>query len=261
MEVGTHLLKGIGRVPGVRAGRRAARSVSAWVRVAADFRRFRDLSQRRRPAMTPAWRERMFMLENRTADTPFDRHYVYHTAWALRRLAEHRPEAHVDVSSSLYFVALGSAVIPMVHFDYRPPRLELSRLECRAGDLNALPLPTSSVESLSCLHVLEHVGLGRYGDPLDVEGDLKGARELARVLRPGGRLYFAAPAGRRRVVFNAHRVYDAAAIRGLFPDLAIEESALVPDDPALGLIANPSDGVIDAQEYGCACVVFRKSAA
>jgi SAM-dependent methyltransferase len=244
-------------VPGVRATYHALRTAAAWVRTAQEFSRFRNRSRVERPALMPEWRERLFMLGNRTSATPFDRHYVYHTAWALRRLLEHRPAAHIDVSSSIYFVALASAAIPVTHFDYRPPRLLLPNLECRAGDVLSLPLESQSVASLSCMHVLEHIGLARYGEALDPLGDVKGARELSRVLAPGGRLYFVVPVGRPRVCFNGHRIYDVQSVRALFPSLTLDESALIPDDAASGLVGNPSDDLIDAQEYGCGCFVFR----
>lgn len=243
----------------MRATYHALKHAAAWVRTAQEFSRFRKRSRIERPALVPEWRERLFMLANRTSETPFDRHYVYHTAWALRRLLEHRPAAHVDVSSSLYFVALASAAIPMTHFDYRPPRLQLPNLECRAGDMLSLPLETNSVASLSCMHVLEHIGLARYGDALDPLGDIKGAQELTRVLALAGRLYFVVPVGQPRVRFNGHRIYDFASVRGLFDGLRLEEWALVPDDPASSLVMNPPPSLVDAQEYGCGCFVFSKA--
>jgi hypothetical protein len=36
------------------------------------------------------------------------------------------------------------------------------------------------------MHVVEHIGLGRYGEPMDEQGDLKAIEELKRVLAPGG---------------------------------------------------------------------------
>ena len=246
-------------MPGVRASYHALKGAAAWLRTAQEFVRFRERSRTERPELIPVWRDRLFKIGNRTSDTPFDRHYVYHTAWALRRLLEHRPASHVDVSSSIYFVALGSAAIPMTHYDYRPPRLTLSNLECRSGDLLALPLESDSVPSLSCMHVLEHVGLGRYGDPLDPLGDVKAALELTRVLAAGGHLYVVAPVGRPRVCFNGHRIYDFASVRSLFSSLTLDECALVPDDGRSGLIASPPPEVINAQEYGCGCFVFRKT--
>ena len=65
-----------------------------------------------------------------------------------------------------------------------------------------------SLESLSTLHAVEHFGLGRYGDPIHPDGWRRAAEALARVLAPGGRLYFSVPIGRERLVFNAHRVFS-----------------------------------------------------
>src|ERR1035437_9128085 len=62
--------------------------------------------------------------------------------------------------------------------------------------------------SVSCLHVAEHIGLGRYGDPIDPLGTNKALLELQRVLAPGGVLLFSMPVGRERVEFNAQRIWD-----------------------------------------------------
>ena len=70
-----------------------------------------------------------------------------------------------------------------------------------------MPFEDRSVSSLSCLHVAEHIGLGRYGDPLDPAGTTKAAAELARVLAPGGQLLFSGPVGVPRTCFNAHRIH------------------------------------------------------
>jgi hypothetical protein len=47
------------------------------------------------------------------------------------------------------------------------------------------------------MHVVEHVGLGRYGDPIDANGDAQAIKELKCVLWPGGVLYFVVPTGVR----------------------------------------------------------------
>jgi len=98
------------------------------------------------------------------------------------------------------------------------------------GSLLTLPFADRSVTSLSCLHAIEHVGLGRYGDPLDPEGTHKAARELARVLAPGGNLFLATPVGQPRLCFNAHRIHSAEAIRELLPHLDLIEFAGIHDD-------------------------------
>jgi SAM-dependent methyltransferase len=169
-----------------------------------------------------------------------------------------QPEEHVDISSSLYFVALGSAVVRMRHLDYRPPALLLDNLQCEAGDLTQLPFAADSVPSLSCMHVIEHIGLGRYGDPLDPLGDVKAGAELTRVLAPGGTLLFVTPVGRARIVFNGHRIYSFEMVKALFSGLELREWALIPDDATQGLQPGVAPEVVDAQHYACGCFVFQK---
>lgn len=209
------------------------------------------------------WRDRYACLRDKTAVTAFDRHYVYHTAWAARILAETMPERHMDISSSLYFCTMVSAFIPVQFFDYRRAELELDGLQCDAADLSGLPFADNSVPSLSCMHVVEHVGLGRYGDHLDPDGDLKAIAELTRVVAKGGNLLFVVPVGGAPVImFNAHRIYTYEQIIGHFASLELMEFALIPDHPQDGgLLRNATKTQSDAQRYGCGCFWFRKGLA
>ncbi len=212
------------------------------------------------PRLPVRWEDRHACLNDRSRTTPFDTHYVYHTAWAARILAENRPEFHIDISSLLYFSTLVSAFVPVKFYDYRPARLTLSNLTSEKADLLALPFATQSVLSLSCMHVVEHIGLGRYGDPLDPDGDLKAMRELQRVLAPGGRLIFVTPVGRSRVCFNAHRVYDPALIQSSFSELTLKRFAIVPDDWHDGhLVENPPEDLMAKQQYACGCFLFERN--
>lgn len=195
-------------------------------------------------------------LRDRTASTDFDRHYIYHPAWAARVVAEIKPDLHVDISSSLVFCSMLSATVPVAFFDYRPADLKLSNLQSQSADLMALPFADGSISSLSCMHVVEHVGLGRYGDPLDPDGDLKAVTELNRVLAPGGDLLFVVPVGRPRVMFNSHRIYSYEQVLMLFPELTLVEFSLVPDDGTLLRQAEP--GLVKQQEYGCGCFWFKR---
>jgi SAM-dependent methyltransferase len=164
-----------------------------------------------------------------TDTTPFDPQYTYQDAWAAREIAKRRPLAHVDVGSRITFVIGLSAFVPVTFVDLRPLQIDLSGLESRAGSLLALPFEDGAITSLSCLHVAEHVGLGRYGDPLDPEGTAKAARELQRILAPGGFLYFSLPVGRPRTAFNAHRIHDPVDVLAFFPDLTLDGFAGVDD--------------------------------
>jgi hypothetical protein len=137
--------------------------------------------------------------------------------------------------------------------------LHLGNLTSEHADLTRLTFPDQSITSLSCLHVAEHVGLGRYGDPLDPDGDLTAMRELGRVLALGGSLLFVVPVGRPRVCFNAHRVYAYEHILAAFAGLRLEQFALIPDsDRDGGLLVDADPQLVARQEYACGCFWFQR---
>ena len=159
------------------------------------------------------------------------------------------------------FAGIASAFVPVRFYDYRPPELVLENLHVGAADLCRLPFPDRSIASLSCMHVVEHVGLGRYGDPLDPDGDLKAAAELQRVLAPGGSLLIVVPVGRERVCFNAHRVYAVDSVLRPFPELTLKQFALVPQDPGSGgLVLDPPPALVGREDYGCGCFWLERAA-
>jgi SAM-dependent methyltransferase len=188
--------------------------------------------------------------------TPYDPHYFHQGAWLARRIAEERPELHVDIGSSVLTVGVMSAQVPTVFVDYRPLNVKLSNMLNVGGSIASLPFVTGSIKSLSCMHVLEHIGLGRYGDPIDPDGARKGAAELARVLAPGGRLYLTTPVGRERVCFNAHRVFSPTGLPELLPGLALRNFSWVDDAGGFNLLGRPDDAVAD--EYACGFYEFEK---
>jgi len=199
------------------------------------------------------------ILDEKTAQTDFDRHYIYHTAWASRIINEYQPKLHIDISSALYFSTLLSATVPVQFYDYRPPNLQLPNLSCKKGDLTQLPFESDSIASLSCMHVVEHVGLGRYGDPIDYDGDIKAANELSRVLAKRGNLLFVVPIGGiAKICFNAHRIYTYKSILSMF-DLKLVEFALIPAKPENGhLVRNATEEQANKESYGCGCFWFTK---
>jgi len=205
------------------------------------------------------WKNRYICLDDRTLSTSFDTHYIYHTAWAARILQKIQPAKHVDISSSLFFNAITSAFIPIDFYDYRPANLTLSNLTSHSADLLSLPFLDESVISLSCMHVIEHVGLGRYGDDLDPIGDQKAASELQRVLAANGDLLLVVPVGKATINFNGHRVYAYSQIITMFDQLRLMEFSLLTDDTkGANFIINASEKVANEQTYGCGCFWFKK---
>jgi len=218
------------------------------------------MASRSIPRFPIHWRDRYPCLFDNTPSTPFDRHYLYHVAWAARIVAKTSPALHVDISSSLNFSTVVSAFVPVKFYDYRPAKLELSNFSSERANLMALPFADQTVSSLSCMHVVEHIGLGRYGDDLDPDGDLKATRELQRVLKHNGSLLFVVPIGKPRLQFNAHRIYSYEQIVTCFSDFKLEEFALIPDRAEDGeLIVSAPPELADAQNYGCGCFWFKRT--
>jgi SAM-dependent methyltransferase len=93
--------------------------------------------------------------------------------------------------------------------DVRDLHLGLPHIRFTQADLSAKEFPLIDYcDSLSCLHALEHFGLGRYGDPVDYNGHLVGWENMHRMLKKGGKFYFSVPIGAQRIEFNAHRVFS-----------------------------------------------------
>jgi SAM-dependent methyltransferase len=198
-------------------------------------------------------------LNDKKDTTEFDRHYIYHTAWASRIINELNPDVHYDISSSLYFCSIVSAFNKVKFYDFRPANLQLNNLTTESANILHLPFEDNSINSLSCMHVVEHIGLGRYGDALDPDGDLKAISELKRVLGNGGSLLFVVPIGKPRIIFNAHRIYSYTQILDYFSDLYLNQFALIPDSTKDGeLVYDAPIDLINSQKYGCGCFWFQK---
>ncbi|MEI6528160.1 MAG: DUF268 domain-containing protein [bacterium] len=195
-------------------------------------------------------------IKDKTVKTGFDAHYVYHTSWAARKVREINPQRHTDISSSLFFSGIVSAFVPTDFYDYRPADLKLSNLTSNNADLTKLPFADNSINSLSCMHTVEHIGLGRYGDPIDTNGDLKAISELKRVLAENGSLLFVVPVGQPKIEFNAHRIYSYEQIISYFPDLSLREFSLITDGGKF--IENSNPELVKNQKYGCGCFWFIK---
>ena len=152
-----------------------------------------------------------------------------------------------------------SASIPTQFYDFHKVKIKLTNLTTGRANLSALPFPTDSIESLSCMHVIEHIGLGQYGDPLDYDGDLKAINEITRVLKSDGDMLFVVPIGKPKIMFNAHRVYSYQQIMSYFSNYNLLEFSLIPDNGnEIGIIENANQEIADSQTYGCGCFWFKK---
>ena len=155
-------------------------------------------------------------------------HYFHQDLLVARRVFENSPEIGSRIDG---FVAHVASFRPIEVIDIRPLDTRIPNITFRKADLMQPPEEILGYcDSLSCLHVIEHFGLGRYGDPIDFEGHVKGLRNLSQLLRPGGRFYLSCPIGPQRIEFNAHRVFSLPyLIELLEQDHLIERFSYVDD--------------------------------
>jgi SAM-dependent methyltransferase len=232
----------VGAVRGDRSLRTSLPALARYLRDRSEYVRLPGAERLRRYDDNP-------QLLDWVPTSPFDPHYLHQDAWAARELHRMGVTSHVDVGSRISFVAGIAAFTEVTFVDIRPLDAEVLGLTSVAGSVLDLPFADRSLASVSCLHVAEHIGLGRYGDPLDPAGTRKAAAELARVLAPGGSLLFSLPVGEPRTNFNAHRVHDPLAVPGMFPGLRLDGFAAVDDQGRFHGDARPGDLV--GASWGC----------
>jgi hypothetical protein len=168
---------------------------------------------------------------------------------------------HVDVGSRIDgFVAHVASFAHVEVLDIRPLRTTAANISFRQANLFELGQEFEGyTDSLSCLHVMEHLGLGRYGDPIDPDGHVKGWRALQRMVRPGGRFYFATPIGQRqRIEFDAHRVFGVSFLLDLMKtSFRIDRFSTVDDQGDLHVGQDPrSEAARNSFGYRCGCAIF-----
>ena len=222
-----------------------------------SYLRDRRSYQRMEGAEALRWRNDYPKTADRLSTSPYDPHYLPQDAWAAQRVAEFAPLSHVDVGSRVEFVCFMTSHLPVTFVDIRPLEAPVEGLSSVSGSILDMPFADQSVQSLSCLHVAEHIGLGRYGDPLDPLGTRKAAAELQRVLASGGQLLFSLPVGEPRVCFNAHRVHDPLEIIEMFPELALEEFAAVDDSRMFRRHVEPES--VRGAQYACGMYRFSRA--
>ena len=195
-------------------------------------------------------------IHDKVETTPFDPHYFYQDTWAFQKIYDSNIEHHVDVGSTYTLIGFLTGIVKVTFIDIRPLKANLENLESKKGNILNMPYENNSVNSLSCLHVAEHIGLGRYGDPLDSLGTKKAAKELSRILAPDGNLYFSLPIGKPKLQSNAHRIHSSKQILDYFEDLTLIEFSGI-DDQA-NFHRNIDVSALNECNYGCGLFWFTK---
>lgn len=181
-------------------------------------------------------------------------HYFHQDLLVARRIYLQRPDLHVDVGSRVDgFVAHVASFRQIEVLDIRGLPGDIPNVRFTRRDLmEEIPNEWRAYcDSLSCLHALEHFGLGRFGDPIQYEGHLIALDNLHKLLKVGGKFYLAVPMGRQRIEFNAHRVFSLSYLLSILePRFRIDFFSFVDDTGALFENVALDERRI-AENYGC----------
>ena len=166
------------------------------------------------------------------------KHYFVQDNFVADFLSEIRPISLLDIGSRVDgYINQIRHICPVTVLDIRHPNYELKNVNHVIGDLmdeNSIKrlLKNNDYPIISCLHTIEHIGLGRYGDKIDVNGDSISLSNLFMNMSSGAQLILSVPfSDKPRVEFNAQRVYDLSALRATLPlSACIEEQWLIDDD-------------------------------
>ncbi|GHT84195.1 hypothetical protein FACS1894137_06930 [Spirochaetia bacterium] len=102
-------------------------------------------------------------------------------------------------------IALWNNALKVYVVDYNKPICDHKKIEVLSHDeLKNLNIKTDAAFSYSSF---EHDGLGRYGDPINPDGDLQAMQGARNTLNDGGLLFLGIPLGNDCLYWNANRIY------------------------------------------------------
>ena len=199
--------------------------------------------------------------EHKDESGSFDKQYFYQDLIVAQEIYKHNPSKHVDIGSRIDgFVSNVASYRKIEIFDIRPNFIDVPNINVSKIDLTSISKELHDYsESISCLHSIEHLGLGRYGDNLDPDGYIKGIENLKNMLKEGGCLYLSIPiASKTKINFNSERIFNPFEILEINKDLELIKFHLIDDDNKIFLnydIQNLKNKVIN---YSCGIFIFKK---
>ncbi len=188
-------------------------------------------------------------------------HYFHQDLFVAQQIFERRPSRHLDIGSRFDgFVAHVASFREIEVMDIRPQSISVKNIAFRQGDIMSTHhLPIDRYDSISCLHALEHFGLGRYGDSIDANGHIKAIQNIHEMLEPGGTFYLSTPIGTQHIEFNAHRVFGLNYLMNLLSyGFDVSRLAFVDDSGDFHRDISIESRAMRVCEYGCIILVMKR---
>lgn len=188
-------------------------------------------------------------------------HYFHQDLLVAKKIHKNNPLRHIDIGSRIDgFVAHVASFRDIEIIDIRYQNSIIENIKFYQQDLmNPLdPHFLACTDSISSLHAIEHFGLGRYGDPVDMDGHIKALENIHKMLKIDGIFYFSTPIGSQRIEFDAHRVFCLCYLMNYFKDkYSIKSFSFVDDSGLLNENAVLSESNISSN-FSCylGCGIF-----
>lgn len=144
----------------------------------------------------------------------------------------HEPVANllrsfIDYDISNKRVAVVGSLVPWIEamlinlgndvttIEYNVPTTDYKNLQCR-DYFDYFINNEDQFDAIISFSSIEHSGLGRYGDPLDPDGDIHTVNIIEKNLKDNGIFIWGAPVGWDTLMWNAGRVYGPIRMPILF---------------------------------------------
>jgi hypothetical protein len=192
-----------------------------------------------------------------------DRQYFYQDTYVSRKILNSNPDRHIDIGSRIDgFIAQLSIFRTVEIIDIRPLSLPIENVKFIQGNICEKEFRQQVADSVSCLHTIEHIGLGRYGDPIGVDLWKLAVDNIWSMVKPEGKLYISTPIGKQRIVFNAHRVFKPSTLLNRILGGQLLEFAYVNDEGEFLIGStdiNDIDELVKDFEYGLGIFIIQKA--
>jgi len=179
-----------------------------------------------------------------------DGHYFWQDFICSKWIYNASTKEHLDIGSRVDgFITSVLVFCRVTLIDIRPLDIEIEGLSYINADIQSgLPDYSAAFDSVSSLHCIEHFGLGRYNDPLNLNGHEIGLLNISKLVANNGNLYVSFPIGEEAIEFNSQRIFDPLWPEKILKNFELEEFVLIPwkGAPKFGL--SPKD--VDKQIWG-----------
>lgn len=189
-------------------------------------------------------------------------HYFHQDLMIAQKIFENKPANHLDIGSSIYgFVSHVASFRLIEVVDIRDNTSQTENIKFKKLDImNFEPEKIQKYDSISCLHVVEHFGLGRYNDKINYNGHIVGLKNIAKINSENGFFYLSTPIGKATIYFNAHRVFNVNYILKIIePYYKLLEFHFVDDNGILWKNQNAVTFNSELLDYGCGIFILRRN--